>query len=495
MLDLLSPFSYIRTVPQLAEIVSAKPLRIVVLIGLVLLLSGNWILPLMDRDEPRFAEASREMLQRNDMIIPWFNGQYRFDKPPLIYWCQAACYQVLGENAFAARLPSVMFTVATASLLVLWGRRLANPRVGVIAGTFFVTSLQVLIHGRLAVADMPMIFFVALAVWSGWEMTRPKAERRVIWWWIFFGSLGLGFLAKGPVAWLPLAGLFLGRWLRPTAFDLRLVGVAGGILLSLVIVGTWGVPALIATHGQFFAVGFGHHVVYRSFGIMEGHGGQGWLGFLATLPLYLLTFFFSFFPWAFKFPGALRNWWTVRHHDTLGWYLLVQAAVVFGVFTLVRTKLPHYTLPAFPAISLWLALRISEKAAPVKWLQQWATGMCVLALAITLGGFTLARPFFVANSLWKQAKSSASENMQLATIGFNEPSLVWQFRKGITNYMQELKMTEAKSFLQEPGPRILILPTSSLGELGMLNTNLLTFRASGLDTARFRRLDLTAVVK
>jgi len=359
MLDLLSPFSYIRTVPQLAEIVSAKPLRIVVLIGLVLLLSGNWILPLMDRDEPRFAEASREMLQRNDMIIPWFNGQYRFDKPPLIYWCQAACYQVLGENAFAARLPSVMFTVATASLLVLCGRRLANPRVGVIAGTFFVTSLQVLIHGRLAVADMPMIFFVALAVWSGWEMTRPKAERRVIWWWIFFGSLGLGFLAKGPVAWLPLAGLFLGRWLRPTAFDLRLVGVAGGILLSLVIVGTWGVPALIATHGQFFAVGFGHHVVYRSFGIMEGHGGPGWLGFLATLPLYLLTFFFSFFPWAFKFPAALRDWWTVRHHDTLGWYLLTQAAVVFGVFTLVRTKLPHYTLPAFPAISLWLALRIS----------------------------------------------------------------------------------------------------------------------------------------
>src|SRR5216683_2764236 len=97
---------------SLAEIVSAKPLRTVVLLSLVLFLSGNWILPLMDRDEPRFAEASREMLQRDELVIPWFNGQYRFDKPPLIYWCQMACYRVLGENAFAARLPSALFATA-----------------------------------------------------------------------------------------------------------------------------------------------------------------------------------------------------------------------------------------------------------------------------------------------------------------------------------------------------------------------------------------------
>ena len=136
MLDLLSPFSYIRTVPQLAEIVSAKPLRIVVLIGLVLLLSGNWILPLMDRDEPRFAEASREMLQRNDMIIPWFNGQYRFDKPPLIYWCQAACYQVLGENAFAAAtLRDVHGRNRLASRFV--GQTPCQPTGGCHCGDFF----------------------------------------------------------------------------------------------------------------------------------------------------------------------------------------------------------------------------------------------------------------------------------------------------------------------------------------------------------------------
>jgi 4-amino-4-deoxy-L-arabinose transferase-like glycosyltransferase len=449
----------------------------------------------MDRDEPRFAEASREMFQRKDLIVPWFNGQYRFDKPPLIYWCQIGCYQIFGENEFAARLPSVLFTVATAVLLLVWGRQLGNEHIGLRAAIFFITSLQVLIHGRLAVADMPMIFFVAAAMWSGWEMTRITADRRGFWWWIFFGSLGLGFLAKGPVAWLPLAGLFVGRWLRPTEFQLSVGQLVVGVLLSLGLVGLWGVPALLATHGQFFTVGIGRHVVYRSLGIMEGHGGSGWVGFLATLPLYFITFFFSFFPWAFKVPGAVRNWWGVRDQDTLGWYLFVQAALIFIVFSLVRTKLPHYTLPAFPAISLWLALRTRELVRAPKWLTVGTTAMCLLGLAVTWGGFSVARRYFVAANLWCQAQPYCSADMKLASIGFNEPSLVWEFRRGLTNYLQQLDLQEAGPFLQSPGPRILILPTASIVELGTLSSNYLTFRASGLDTARFRRIDLTAVVK
>jgi len=82
----------------------ARPVPTVLALSLVLFLSGNWILLLLDRDEPRFAEASREMLERCDFVIPWFNGTYRFDKPPLIYWCQMASFRVLGANAFAARL-------------------------------------------------------------------------------------------------------------------------------------------------------------------------------------------------------------------------------------------------------------------------------------------------------------------------------------------------------------------------------------------------------
>jgi 4-amino-4-deoxy-L-arabinose transferase-like glycosyltransferase len=319
----------------------------------------------MDRDEPRFAEASREILQRGDYLIPWFNGQYRFDKPPLIYWCQAAAFGMLGQNAFAARLPSVLFSVATSILLLLWGRRLGREREGFYASIIFATCVQLLIHGRLAVADMPMIFFFLAAAWSGWEMTRPQTTQKR-WWWIFYLSMALGFLSKGPVAWLPLAGLILGRCLRPQDFRLPWQKVVLGILLVLSVVGLWGLPALIVTHGRFFTVGIGHHVVFRSLGIMEGHGGPGWVGFVLTLPAYFITFFVSFFPWALKVPGSLRSWWPSRHSDVPGWYLLLQTALVFAVFTMVRTKLPHYTLPAFPLLSLWLAMRITQAPAPTK---------------------------------------------------------------------------------------------------------------------------------
>src|ERR1700744_2314384 len=99
---------------SLFEKLASYPERTGVLLSLVLLLAGNWILPLTDRDEVLFAEASREMIQRGDYIVPWFNGEWRFDKPVLIYWCQIASYRVLGVNDFAARLPPALFTTATA---------------------------------------------------------------------------------------------------------------------------------------------------------------------------------------------------------------------------------------------------------------------------------------------------------------------------------------------------------------------------------------------
>jgi len=175
--------------------------------------------------------------------------------------------------------------------------------------------------------------------------------------------------------------------------------------------------------------------------------------------------------------------------------LFVQAALIFIVFSLVRTKLPHYTLPAFPAVSLWLALRTRELVQAPKWLTVGTTAMCLLGLAVTWGGFSVARRYFVAANLWRQAQPYCSAEMKLASIGFNEPSLVWEFRRGLTNYLQQLHPQEAGPFLQSPGPRILIVPTAAIAELGTLSTNYLTFRASGLDTARFRRIDLTAVVK
>ena len=473
----------------------AHPLPSVLFLSLALFLSGNWILPLMDRDEPRFAEASREMSRRHDLLIPWFNGNYRFDKPPLIYWCQMASFGILGENPFAARLPSALFASATSLLLVLWGRRFGNAPAGFFAAIMFLSSLQVLIHARLSVADMPMICFFTAAVWSGWELTRPGTHAPG-WWWMFYSSLALGFLAKGPVAWLPLGILLLARWRNPQDFSFPLGQLFAGLLVMLAILGCWGIPALQKTHGQFFAVGIGRHVIQRSFGIMEGHGASGLLGFVAALPLYFLTFFPSFFPWSLKVPRALTEWWASRRSDIFSSYLLAQAALVFAVFTLVRTKLPHYTLPAFPCLALWLGVRVSAAKDSAAGIARGLTLMIVLALVLTLGLFTLAAPRLVTTSLWRQARPYARPEMAMGAVAFSEPSLVWEFHQVLTNRVQQLEPSDAAGFLSQPAPRVLVLPSDQFqGPLRDLVTNAVVIRATGIDTVQFKRWDLTAVIK
>ena len=86
-------------------------------------IAGTWSLPLIDRDEPRFAEASREMIERGNYIVPYFNNQLRLDKPPLTYWAQVASYRIFGENDFAARFPSAVAAALTA--LAIFGMGLA----------------------------------------------------------------------------------------------------------------------------------------------------------------------------------------------------------------------------------------------------------------------------------------------------------------------------------------------------------------------------------
>jgi len=474
---------------------SARPAGLVLLLGLLLNLSGTWLLPLIDRDEPRFAEASREMLERQVFVVPTFNGTPRYDKPPLIYWAQMLGYHVLGAGPFAARLPSALFATGTALLVFFWARRLAPPGTALAAALVFMTTVQMAIHARLAVADMPMIFFFAAACWSGWEMTRPGTPHRGGWWLMFYVSLALGFLAKGPIAWLPLAGLLAGRWRHPKQFCLKLAGVALGLLLALGLVGLWGIPALRQTHGEFMREGLGHHVIYRSFGVMDGHGAGGVAGWILCSPMFLLTFFFSFFPWALRVPEGLRRWWPTRHTDLIGWYLLTQAGLVFLVFSIVRTKLPHYTLPAFPCLAIWLAKMAGDGLLPDLKVARQATLMTVLIVGGTLAlGLTL-RPLFVSHALFEKALPQLQPAMRLANVQDTEPSLVWEFRQVITNPMENLEAEAGIKFILGQHPAVLIMPTAFYETNRVRWPDYLTVvQARGINWSRGSRLDLTALI-
>src|SRR6266550_4554525 len=340
---------------------------------------GTWSLPLIDRDEPRFAEASREMIGRGNYIVPCFNNQLRLDKPPLTYWAQVASYHIFGENDFAARFPSAIAAALTALSIVAWGRRMGGEKLGWWAAIIFTLSLQTFVHAKAAVADMWLVLFVTLAHWAGYELLFENSERQTSnaqrstsnseyrpWWFLFYLALAGGFLAKGPIAWTPLLTLAAMKLFVGDVELAKRFKFARGILLMLAIVALWGVPALIQTHGEFFRIGIGRHVVGRSLGAMEGHGANSLGIYLLLLPFYFVTIFASFFPWSIKLPALAKKLWRSRdktcpeHGRRIDIYLLIAAGIIFVIFSLIKTKLPHYTLPAFPLLSLLLARHLID---------------------------------------------------------------------------------------------------------------------------------------
>jgi 4-amino-4-deoxy-L-arabinose transferase-like glycosyltransferase len=482
---------------------------------------GTWSLPLIDRDEPRFAEASREMIQRADYVVPYFNNQLRLDKPPLAYWAQVASYRIFGENDFSARFPSAIAAALTALVILAWGRRIATSGLGWWAAIIFTLSLQTFLHAKAAVADMWLVLFVTLAHWAGYELLqRPtpnseqtnrtsqiKHQTSIFWWLTFYLSLAFGFLAKGPIAWVPLLSVVTTISVARDWQLSRHFKFPRGIVLMLAVVAIWGIPALFQTHGEFFAIGIGRHVVRRSLATMEGHGANSLAMYLLLLPFYFVTVFVSFFPWSIKVPWLIRRLWRNKKTGagTPGYsgklidtYLFTGIGIIFVIFTLVSTKLPHYTLPAFPLLALLLARhwRWYEAAAIKNGRSLFRTiataAVCVwIAIALVIPPFVAK--FFPAYQLFRESRTYLQPNTQFASIEFEEPSVVWYFRSRVQSFLTRLNKKNAVDFMSKPGPRFLIAPTSLVQEI--FPNQAQTWRCRGFNIAKGKQVDLTLVLK
>jgi len=354
---------------------------VLLVLALLLYLPGTSTIPLMDRDEPRFAHATVEMMDRDTWTIPYFNGAYRFDKPPLTYWWMRLHYTVLGVNELAARLHSIVAVYLTALVVAGMARKLTqNASAGLVAGVAWLTSLQSLVHGRLCVADMPMILLVALACRALLELlTETELRRWNGWFWCLWLSLGAGFLAKGPIAWfVPALALVLWRWLfwkKPLPWG-RLQAVPG-LCIAVAMVAAWGIPALIETNGAFWKTGMGEHVVKRGTDVFNGR---------KFVPgFYLLTTWLSLFPWmGFALPvwRSLRANWTAQTSFLVAWFLAPQL-----IFFFYATQLPHYVMPGYPAFIVLLALAWQNRRHELPTVAKWLTlGMA----ALIAGGWMFA---------------------------------------------------------------------------------------------------------
>ena len=380
------------------EWLSNKALRYgsLFLLAIFILLPGSSILPLMDRDEPRFAQATQEMIDTEQWIVPYFNEDYRFDKPPLTYWWMRVHYWLLGKSELAARLHSILAAGLAAALICRLGAFFYSARAGWLAGFSFLTCLQVLIHGRLAVADMPMILAVVATMDASCRLLMGKSARRFgrNFWYLTL-ALAVGFLAKGPVAWaVPILAWALFRWpIGKRQMPWRNLQILPAFGFALVAVAAWGIPALVVTKGEFWSIGIGEHVIDRGLKPLNSRPVIPGVYYLGTVMLSLL-------PWsAFTFRPLFRG----RSPRTdpkrailLSWYI-----APFVIFSFYATQLPHYILPGFAGLFLLL---FSEGKLPEiqsrgerHWFW-WTTGafavvLSAMALALFLGMDKIGKPF------------------------------------------------------------------------------------------------------
>jgi hypothetical protein len=232
-----------------------------------------------------------------------------------------------------------------------------------------------------------------------------------------------------------------------------------GGLLVLVIIGLWGIPAVIRTRGEFFQVGIGKHVVMRSVAPLQSHGASGIGGYFLLLPFYFVTLLFSFFPWSLFLPGIIQRLRVGL--DAFERYALCGIGVVFVVFSLLQTKLPHYTLPAFPLIAILVGRTIHES----RFRNIVAVSAVATYLLIALVGFQWIAPYFPSKSIFERIAEHLTASTRTASIGYDEPSLSWYLRYRTQTFHQSLAPSELSNFMHQPGPALCVISADQVVEI------------------------------
>jgi 4-amino-4-deoxy-L-arabinose transferase-like glycosyltransferase len=361
---------------------------------------------LWDQDEAYFARTAVEMHERNEWVVPYFNGEPFAHKPPLMFWMMRFGFLMFGVTEFAARFWSGVFGLATALVTYHLGKRIINASVGLWAGLAMCTTIMFDVVGRAATPDSYLVFFCTLALYlfvrhENWQRADGASSndsllQNITWsqWFGIYAVMGLAFLTKGPIG-VVLPGAVIGLYLlmrdsvgqlpRDVTFGDRVVlflkrftpaRVLGtmwrmrpftAILAVTLVAGPWCAAVTWQTGGEFMLEFFGVHHVGRFLKPMDNHGFPIW----AYVPLILV----GFFPWSiFGIPTTLNVIRGCREKDKTetpmnrpSRFFACWILVYFIFFSLAATKLPSYVLPLYPALALATA------SFAVRWLQQPAS--------------------------------------------------------------------------------------------------------------------------
>lgn len=378
-----------------------RALLALALIAAALFTPGFATLQPMDRDEPRFAQASKQMIESGDLVDIRFQTEARHKKPVGIYWIQAAIVSgaetVMGPSArttiWLYRLPSLAAAIL-AVLATFWtATAFLTRRTAFLSALLFAATILIGVEARLAKTDAFVTMTVVVAmggfarVWLGWAGEKDGEGRAIPppsfgLLALFWTAIAAGVLVKGPIT--PMVPLFAGLVL---AVKDRAAGWASrlkpfyGLLWTLLLVAPWFVMILMKTKGAFLTESVGQDMLGKVASGQESHG--------APPGLYFLVFWATAWPLAPFVALAAPFVWRARREAKVA-FLLAWAVPLWLLFEAVPTKLPHYVLPAYPALAILAGLAIERGAmAASGWWTKIARGLILFipaALAVAAVG-------------------------------------------------------------------------------------------------------------
>ncbi|HVP83328.1 MAG TPA: glycosyltransferase family 39 protein [Rhizomicrobium sp.] len=322
----------------------------------LLWLPGVFSLPPLDRDESRFAQSSKQMLETGNFIDIRFGFVPRYKKPVGIYWLQAASTAITGfgnrTHIWTYRLPSFLGGLLAAWLTFWLARAIGPPETAFTAALLLAGTLLLSAESIIATTDAVLL---ATVVASQTMFLRAYLAREPLSWPVAlagWAAIGIGILVKGITPGIcALTILTLCFWDRDARWLARTRPVAG-IAVMLLIALPWAIAIWIQSHGAFFAQSVGNDFAAKLAGGQETHGAPpGYYLLLVSAALWPATLFLI--P-AIAFAIMRREVPAVR-------FLISWAASVWVVAEIIPTKLPHYVLPAYPALTVLMALWIGSE--------------------------------------------------------------------------------------------------------------------------------------
>ena len=405
----VKPANSTRLLAAAFDFATASHFRAIVfltLCGLVFFLPGFFNIPAIDRDEPRFAQATKQMVETGDFVDIRFQDDVRYKKPVGIYWMQAAVVETASTlglpgaqfRIWLYRVPSLIGAVG-AVLLTYWAALAFVTRRGAALAALMMCSCVVLgVEARLAKTDAMLLLTVVAAmgalarVYLSWQRGEDPAHPPWATPAIFWTALAGGVLLKGPLIlmFVFLAVCTLAFLDRSVTWLWRLRPV-WGLMWMLVLVLPWFVAIYWRAGDAFFADSIGGDMLSK-FAAQESHG--------APPGTYLLLFWITFWPGAPLAGMATPAIWRARREPGAQ-FLLAWLVPSWIVFELVLTKLPHYVLPLYPAIAILTVGALERRVLSRSWLMRgaaWWFAIPALASVIAVvGAVTLTRqPVFLA---------------------------------------------------------------------------------------------------